>query len=211
MNTEQLIERLQREASAAPAPRVADWWLVTLCAVSAAGLALLTTLGVRPDFERAIQTMRFDYKFVITAALAACALFAVRELARPTGRRRSLAVILAPLMLLACAVLVEMAVTPAGLWAERAIGRNAAACMTFIPLVGIVPLALFLHASRERAPAYPMLQGGLCGLAAASVAAFFYAAHCTNDSPLFVALWYSLASGILVAAGALIGRRLLRW
>jgi len=43
------------------------------------------------------------------------------------------------------------------------------------------------------------------------VAALMYASNCTDDSPLFVASWYPLATAIVVAAGALAGRQWLRW
>ena len=46
---------------------------------------------------------------------------------------------------------------------------------------------------------------------AGAVAATFYARHCTDDSPLFVGLWYVLARAIVTLAGALGGSRLLRW
>ncbi|MGA7427255.1 MAG: NrsF family protein, partial [Rhodoplanes sp.] len=33
----------------------------------------------------------------------------------------------------------------------------------------------------------------------------------TDDSPLFVATWYSLAITLVVAVGAVLGPRVLRW
>ena len=53
--------------------------------------------------------------------------------------------------------------------------------------------------------------GAVAGLAAGGIAAAIYAWHCPDDSPLFLATWYSLAIAIVVAAGFLLGRRLLRW
>ena len=64
---------------------------------------------------------------------------------------------------------------------------------------------------REGAPQYPALSGALAGAAAAGVAATIYASNCTDDSPLFVASWYPLATLVVVAAGALAGRRFLQW
>ena len=49
------------------------------------------------------------------------------------------------------------------------------------------------------------------GLAAAGVGAALYAANCTDDSPLFVGIWYPLAVAIVAASGAAIGRRWLAW
>jgi hypothetical protein len=51
----------------------------------------------------------------------------------------------------------------------------------------------------------------VAGLVAAGIAATFYAAHCPDDSPFFVATWYTLATGIVVLIGTLAGRRWLRW
>ncbi|MGA8293552.1 MAG: NrsF family protein, partial [Rhodoplanes sp.] len=53
--------------------------------------------------------------------------------------------------------------------------------------------------------------GASAGLVAAALAATVYAAHCTDDSPLFVATWYSLAIALVVAVGAVLGPRVLRW
>ena len=38
-----------------------------------------------------------------------------------------------------------------------------------------------------------------------------YAFHCTEDSPLFYAVWYVLAILAVTAVGALVGARALRW
>ncbi|EAU41417.1 hypothetical protein FP2506_01580 [Fulvimarina pelagi HTCC2506] len=211
MQTDQLIAQLQSDAATKPRPSAVGWGFITICAVVAAGLALAATVGVRPDFSTAVETVRFDFKFLLTAILAGTALVALTELARPTGDRRKLGLLLLPFALLVGSVVTELAVLPASLWEARMVGTNYASCLTVIPLFGLGPLSLFIYASRKRAPLRPMLQGALCGLAAAAVGAFFYAAHCTDDSPLFVATWYPLASAILVVTGAVVGQRILRW
>jgi hypothetical protein len=43
------------------------------------------------------------------------------------------------------------------------------------------------------------------------LAATLYASHCTDDSPLFVATWYSIATAAVAAIGALAGSRVLRF
>jgi hypothetical protein len=64
---------------------------------------------------------------------------------------------------------------------------------------------------RQGAPSDPGLAGALAGLVASGIGASFYAANCTDDSPLFVLAWYPIAASIVTGAGFLIGRRLLRW
>jgi len=80
-----------------------------------------------------------------------------------------------------------------------------------LPLFAIPPLAALIAALREGAPRYPGLTGALAGMAAAGVSATIYATNCTDDSPLFVATWYPLATGIVALAGFFAGRRWLRW
>ena len=45
----------------------------------------------------------------------------------------------------------------------------------------------------------------------AAAAAALYAFHCFDDSPLFVVTWYALAALPVIALGAAVGHRLLRW
>jgi hypothetical protein len=73
------------------------------------------------------------------------------------------------------------------------------------------PLACLVFALTESAPARPGLAGAAAGLAAIGIAVVLYAWHCPDDSPLFVAVWYSSAIAIVAAAGYLVGCRLLRW
>jgi hypothetical protein len=46
---------------------------------------------------------------------------------------------------------------------------------------------------------------------AGGVGATLYALHCTDDSPFFVAAWYSSAIAIVTLIGYATGRRWLRW
>jgi hypothetical protein len=45
----------------------------------------------------------------------------------------------------------------------------------------------------------------------AGLAATLYASHCSDDSPLFVATWYTIATALVAAIGALAGSRMLRF
>jgi hypothetical protein len=180
-------------------------------AIVLAAIAFFSLLGPRADIAAAAATPRFLLKFVLTAALAATALACAAALARPQASPRIVGLLaLAPAML-ALSVASEMMLVPQPGWYARWIGNNNMQCLTFIPLIGLAPLAVLLAALRRGAPARPHLAGAIAGIAAGGIAATFYAAHCTDDSPLFVATWYSIAILGLAALGALAGGRVLRW
>jgi hypothetical protein len=179
-------------------------------AVSAA--ILLSTLGIRHDIGNAIETVRVLFKLGLTLALAILASIVVFRIGRPGVSLRSGALaLLIPLFLLIAAVAIEFFALPSALWRLQMMGHNAAFCLTFIPLLSLPPLIGFLLALRSGAPQRPALAGAAAGLAAGSIAAALYAWHCIDDSPLFIATWYTIAIAAVSAIGAVIGGRYLRW
>jgi hypothetical protein len=172
----------------------------------------MASLGPRADFTTAMHSPRFDLKFVDTLAMASPSALLCWRLLRPDARVGAMALLFAaPFLLLGGAVVAELFLVPAEIWGRKLIGTNALHCLTIIPLLSIAPLIALLHAMRSGAPQNPPLAGGLAGAAAAGIAATLYAANCPDDSPLFVASWYPLATMIVVATGAFAGHRLLRW
>lgn len=211
MRTQDLIGALV--ADLAPARPFARIFVAALAAAAlTAALAFFALTGPRPDFGAAAESLRFLLKFAVTLALLAAAAGLLRRLAvpgAPLGAWR-LAWLAAP-ALLAAGIVAELVLTPAPSWGARLIGVNARACLLLIPLLSIGPLAVLLFALRRGAPGRPDLAGAVAGLVAGAMAATFYAAHCQDDSPLFVAVWYSLAIGAVALAGRFLGARLLRW
>ncbi|MCS0496442.1 NrsF family protein [Ancylobacter sp. MQZ15Z-1] len=211
MKTDDLIELLAEDATPQwPFRRLFD--IALLAAVAACAVAFFATIGPRPDFAHAAETVRFPFKFVVTLTLATGAVGLSLAMARPGVRTGPWLWLLAaaPLLLLA-GVAAELAVVPREAWMTRLVGHNSAFCLRVIPLLAVAPLACFLLVLRRGAPAHAGRAGALAGLAAGGIAATFYAAHCPDDSPLFVAVWYSVAIAIVTAAGYLGGRRLLAW
>ncbi len=186
------------------------WSAAGAAAVALAAIVFFGVLGARSDIAAAAETFRFLFKFVVTVALAASAFGLLKMLSRPDAEPHRTGLAVAP-MLLAAGIVAELAVSPLGTWSARLVGTNSLVCLTFIPLIGIGPLALLLLALRHGAPSHPMLAGAMAGLAAGGIAATFYAAHCTDDSPLFVATWYTIAIAMLTLAGALAAPRIARW
>jgi hypothetical protein len=211
VKTDELIDLLAKDS---PPP----WPFRSILAGAVAGgiaiaaVVFFAGIGFRPDISEALGSSRFLFKFVVTVSLALTAIGAALALGRPDGRfaRTGFMMATAP-VLLAVTVVLELLAVPHSQWLPRLVGVNARLCLTLIPLLAIGPLACLLAALRQGAPSSPGLAGAVAGLAASGIAATFYAAHCTDDSPLFVMTWYLIATLIVTSAGYLIGRRLLRW
>jgi hypothetical protein len=169
-------------------------------------------LGPRPDVAAASGTMRFWMKFVDSFAFALPTLLLTLRLAYPDAKPRALALwLLAPFILLAAGVVVELLVVPQSEWMSRLMGATAIHCMITIPMLAAPVLAALIVALRPGAPLYPGLTGAIAGAASAGVGALVYASSCPGDSPLFVATWYPIATLICMGVGALAGRWFLAW
>lgn len=169
-------------------------------------------LGPRPDIATAAQTLRFVLKPVEMALFAIVAGVLAIRLAEPAAPvRRFAAGLVAPAGLLGVSVAAELAIVPAADWGRRLAGNNARVCLVAIPLLSMPVLIAALWVLRGGAALHPARAGAAAGLFSAAVAATLYALHCTDDSPLFAATWYTLAAALVVAVGALAGPRVLRW
>ena len=212
MKTENLIKVLAADEVAPRWPLARAFAVAVACGVAIAATGFFMKIGFRPDIADALGTIRFVFKFVITLSLAVVAMGVVLRLARPGAELGAWrwALMAVPLLLVG-AVVIELALVPSSLWKTRLIGRHSEICLTVIPLLSIGPLACLLLALRHAAPTRPGLAGAVAGLVASGIAATLYASNCTDDSPLFVAAWYPLATAIVVLAGHALGRRLIRW
>ena len=211
MKTDDLIATLSTDAQRPGlAPDRALALAVTLGAVIAAAMLFLT-MGVRPDFMAAAGTIRFLFKFVVTLTVAASALALVRQSLYPENSKLNWPLLLAGPAVLAIGVIAELFALPPDAIAMSAQGKNALLCLTVVPALGITPLGLLVWALRRGAPTHPVFAGFCAGILAGGIAATFYAANCTDDSPLFVATWYPISIIGLGLVGSLLGARFARW
>jgi hypothetical protein len=212
VKTENLIAALVADESSIGAPIARRIMLAMACGFAVSAVVFFWQLGWRPDIREARGTLPFLFKFVVTAALLIPAAILVARLARPDAALGFAvwALLIAPLLLVVGSS-ADLVASPSNVWATKLIGKNAAACVTLILLLSIAPLVSLLFALSEGAPAEPRLTGALAGIVSGAIAASLYAMHCTDDSPLFVATWYSIAIVIMALAGWGLGKRLLQW
>jgi hypothetical protein len=210
MKTDDLINALAADHAPRRGSPTRMLGVATVFGLVVAAALFAAVLGPRPDFTTVMGEPRFVFKFVVTLVLAATAFMLGRRLLGPLDAGTPWWLALTPL-LLALAVAIELSVLPSGSWWTQLIGANALLCLASVPLLALPILIAALAALRQGAPVQPGLAGAVAGLLAGALGAALYAAHCVDDSPLFVAAWYSAAILLVAIAGALAGNRVLRW
>ena len=212
METDQLIRTLAADNAHRARPVGFALALALLAAAPVSVAMLFAGLGVRPDLMTAMRNPFFDLKFVVTLALAIPALAISLHLSRPEASLRGWKwLLLIPVGLLLAGIASEMMMPQRLPMMTRLVGNNSRLCMTAIPLMSLPLLVAALIGLRHGAPTRPAVAGAIAGLLSAGLAATLYASHCTDDSPLFVATWYTIATALVTAIGALAGSRVLRF
>jgi hypothetical protein len=211
MRTDQLLAVLIADRAAGRQPIGRALGLALAAGGALSLVPFLLTLGVRPDIGPALATWRFDLKIVTILLGLGLAVAVCRDCARPDAPRHPMRRLLLLLGVVVAAVATELALTPAASWPRRLVGSNSMICLSAIPALSVAPLVAVLVVLRRAAPASPTLAGMAAGLVAAFSGASLYAFHCFDDSPLFVATWYTAAAIPVVALGVVVGRRWLRW
>jgi len=212
MDTERLIRALAADNSHRARPVGQALMLALLAAAPVSLLVFFGEFGVRPDIMTAVKNPFFDLKFAVTLALAISAIAVALHLSRPEASLRGFGwYLLIPAGLLAAGIGGEMMMPQRLPMMTRLVGSNSKICLTVIPTLSLPLLVAALIGLRHGAPSRPALSGAIAGLLSAGFAATLYASHCTDDSPLFVAFWYTLAVALVAAVGALAGSRVLRY
>ena len=212
METEQLIRTLAADNAHRTRPVS---FALTMALLSAAPISVamfFAGLGVRPDVMTAMHNPFFDMKFVVTLAMAISAVAVSLHLSRPEASLRRWGwLLLIPAAILALEIGSEMMMPQRLPMMTRLIGSNSRVCMAAITLMSLPLLAAALIGLRRGAPTRPAVAGAIAGMLSAGLAATLYASHCTDDSPLFVATWYTIATALVATIGALAGSKMLRF
>lgn len=211
MKTDDLISLLAQQAGPAqgPAPQAVGGRLAVSLALG--GVAVLY-MGLNPKLNEFAVTEPFTLKMVWLFAVVLFSSVLIYRLVHP-GRQMGMAPWGIGLALLAMAgqgmnQLLQAPLEQRGpLW----MGMSWQACTFNIAAISLPVLAALLWTLRDMAPTRPAVSGAASGLLAGALAAMLYSLHCTENSFVFYALWYS--GGMLLSAllGAVLGIRLLRW
>jgi hypothetical protein len=210
METDDLIRALATDVAIRESPVERRFGAALAGGLAVTVALFLATLGLRPHLISLLGEPRIAFKFLVSLSLAIPAGLLVLRLTRPGTAVPWWVLGLAPILLVLASA-AELGVVPSSRWEECLVGTYAKFCLISVPLLSLPLLAGALLALRHGAPTRPALAGVTAGLFAGGLAAAVYAMHCPDDSPLFVATWYTLAILIVAALGGILGPKVLRW
>jgi hypothetical protein len=211
MDTNQLLRSLAADHGFRARPVSTVLALALLIAAPFTAGMFMMRLGMRPDFMVVTGHPFFVLKFLVTLALAVASVALAARLVRPGAPIAGTAWLLAiPVVLVSAGIAADLVMPQATTWRARMMGSNSMVCLTAIPMLSLPLLIAALIGLRHGAATRPMLTGAIAGLVAGGIAATFYAAHCIDDSPLFVVTWYGIALALVASLGAIAGRWVLR-
>jgi hypothetical protein len=213
MKTDDLVKALAADAKSVEPPITRTLAVAIALGTVISLVCFLRALGVRPDFLQSMtDSGRFIFKFMLTLSVAVPGFVLLRGMSRPdfVPGNRLWWLALAP-VLLSAAVAFELLSVPIDAWHAQMMGHNSHNCLTIIPLLSLPPFVTVIYALRSGAPANPTMAGAIGGLLSAGIAATLYASNCTDDSPLFVGLWYPIGFALMATLGAWTGSKILPW
>ncbi len=187
--------------------------------VLALGAGLLGTLtlfrlryGVRSDIGDMLTVPLFWLKFAMAMIVMLPAAWMTARLAYPAQRATAgWAIAATPVALVWLTAVAGLWEFPAGARLPLFFGHSWRVCTLNITLLSVPMFAALLWLLRGQAPTQLVLAGAAAGLLAGAFSLFIYSFYCTEMAVQFWSIWYVLGMLIPAAAGALLGRTVLRW
>jgi hypothetical protein len=211
MKTQDLISALA--ADAGPAQRApAARRLAPALAIGLAASTLLAVLVLGGWRGWPVTGAALGVKWSYAGALVVAACGLTARLARPAMATRAAALrvgaVLAVMVMVGAGVLLA---APPEQRMTTLLGQSWQQCPWVLMGVSLPALAATLWAVKGLAPTRPRAAGAAAGLLAGAVSALGYALACHENSPAFVATWYTAGISLTTALGAALGPRVLRW
>ncbi|MEP6876040.1 MAG: DUF1109 domain-containing protein [Burkholderiales bacterium] len=213
MKTDDLISLLA--AGTAPVPRAAVLRQIAFAmavGIALAIVAMLLTMGTRPDLTQAIAMPMFWMKVLFPAAVACAGFATLTRLARPgVSARAGPWAIAAPILLLWLMAIAAYGSAPPSERAAMVWGQSWRMCTLSVLMISAPIFVAAFLALRRLAPTRLVQAGACVGALSGAAGAAIYAFHCPETALPFMAIWYVAAIAVAAGAGAVLGPRLLRW
>lgn len=213
MKTDDLISLLAADTAEVP-PHAAARQIAIAMAVGVplAILAMLLTMGPRPDLAQAIGMPMFWMKVLLPAAVACAGFATLARLARPGVSARAVEwAIAVPVVLLWLLAIAAYAGSPPSERAAMVWGQSWRTCTVSVLMISVPIFVAAFLALRQLAPTRLVHAGACAGVLSGAAGAAIYAFHCRETALPFMAIWYVAGIAATASVGAVLGPRLLRW
>lgn len=213
MKTNDLIDLLATDAVPVQRHVAARRLAIGLLVAVPLSVALMrTVLGLNPALGHYLTLPMFWVKFGAPLLMALAALPLVARLGRPGAHTRTAWTVWgAPIAALWALGLLVLAQAPVEEAPALMLSRTWRVCAENIAMLSVPMFLAAIWTLKGLAPVRPALAGAGAGALSGASGAAVYALHCPELAAPFIAIWYVLGMALPVAAGALVGPRLLRW
>jgi hypothetical protein len=213
MKTDDLISLLAADTAAVPRGAASRQIAIAMAvSIPLAILAMLLTMGARPDLAQAIAMPMFWMKVLFPAAVACAGFATLARLARPgvSPGAGKWAIVL-PVLLLWLMAIATLASAPPSERAAMVWGQSWRICTVSVLMISVPIFVAAFLALRRLAPTRLTQAGACAGALSGGAGAAIYAFHCPETALPFMAIWYVAGIAAMAAIGAALGPRLLRW
>ena len=213
MKTDDLISLLAADTTAVPrGAALRQIAMAMAVGIPLAILAMLLTMGTRPDLAQAIRLPMFWMKVLFPAAVACAGFATLARLARPgVSARAAQLVIVLPVLLLWLMAVAAYAGAPPSERAAMVWGQSWRICTVSVLMISVPIFVAALLALRRLAPTRLAHAGACAGVLSGAAGAAIYAFHCPETALPFMAIWYVAGIAATAGIGAALGPRVLRW
>ncbi|MBC7604564.1 MAG: DUF1109 domain-containing protein [Ramlibacter sp.] len=213
MKTDDLISLLAADTAAVPRRAASRQIALAMAAgIPLAILAMLLTMGPRPDLAQAIYLPMFWLKVLFPAAVACLGFVTLSRLARPgVSAQAGVWAIAALVVLLWLMAIAAYAGAPSSERAAMVWGLSWRTCTLSVLMISLPIFVAAFLAVRQLAPTRLAYAGACAGLLSGAAGAAIYAFHCPESALPFMAVWYVAGIAVASGIGAALGPRFLRW
>ena len=213
MKTDDLISLLAADTAAVPRSAASNQIAIAMAVgIPLAVVAMLLTMGTRPDLAQAVVVPMFWMKVLFPAAVACAGFATLARLARPgVGALAGQWAIAAPVLLLWMMAIAAYASAPPSDRAAMVWGQSWRICTLSVLMISVPVFVAAFFALRRLAPTRLVQAGACAGVLSGAAGAAIYAFHCPETALPFMAIWYVAGIAIAAGIGAALGPRLLRW
>ncbi len=209
-----LIEALAAGLTPVQARTPARNWAAFALLAAVEVAAYLAVAGMRPDMGMAMGRTAFWWKALSLVVLAgigiATAIAALRPDRSPRRGLRLFGIAAAVAIAVGWGLDAAHGAAPDQL-ALRLDWREGLACLGEIVVLALPALGILALLMRRGAPTDPSGAATAAGAAAAAWGGAVFTFACPHDDPFYIAVWFALSIGVVMAVARLLLPKLTRW